>query len=448
MASKRDLVEAHDFNRRRLVTAFLSGAPGGREVEPVRHGRTVIGGIVLALLLVAGAAVSGVLKPATNNDWRANGLVIGKDSGSRFMMIDKTLYPVANITSARLILDKLQINYVSDDLLVDVAKGPAIGIVNAPDFLPRASDLVQTAWVTCTNADGGLLTTVQDRPGVTASKDVLVVRSSTDESLWIVSGGRKYSVPRNATSTDIIRSLGLDGGTPFSASNAWLALIATGSPIAPFDVPGSGGRSDEATGDLSVVGTPVITNGQRYVLARDGLVPLGEFAYRLYRGSPAGSRIQEQQVEPNDLQGIPTRPEEVLSPTSWPDAVGDLSDDQTPCLELTRSDTAGTTSTAVLATAGDGDLVPADAEATVAVAQGRGAVVYATTRSTGAPTDTAYLIDPRGTRYAIVPRKFVAASLDRLGYGSTTPVPVPRAWVDLFSDGPDIGPYLSNQVVS
>ena len=39
MASKRELVEAHSYNRRRLVTAFLSGAPGGREVEPAKPGR-------------------------------------------------------------------------------------------------------------------------------------------------------------------------------------------------------------------------------------------------------------------------------------------------------------------------------------------------------------------------------------------------------------------------
>lgn len=448
MASKRDLVEAHDFNRRRLVTAFLSGAPGGREVEPVRHGRTIIGGLVLALLLVAGAAVSGVLKPSAGDEWRANGLVIGKDSGSRFMMIDKTLYPVANITSARLILEKLQINYVADDLLVDVAKGPAIGIVNAPDFLPRPSDLVQTAWVTCTNADGGLLTTVQDKPAVSASKDALVVRSTTDQSLWIVAGGRRYSVPRDATSTDIVRSLGLNRGTPISVSNAWLSLIAQGSPVAPFDVPGAGGRSDEATGDLSVVGTPVTANGQGYVLAKDGLVPLDEFAYLVYRGSPAGSRIAEQKVQPNDLNGIPTRANETFSPSSWPNTVGDLSDDQTPCLALNRSDTARTTSTAVLATADDQDLIPTNGKATVEIAQGHGALVYATTKATGTSADTAYLIDPRGTRYAIVPRKYVRASLERLGYGSIPPVPVPRPWADLFADGPDIGPYLSNQVIS
>ena len=45
MATKKDLVEAYSFSRRRLVTAFVSGAPGGREVEPARPGRTIVGGV-------------------------------------------------------------------------------------------------------------------------------------------------------------------------------------------------------------------------------------------------------------------------------------------------------------------------------------------------------------------------------------------------------------------
>ena len=50
MATKKDLVEAYSFSRRRLVTAFVSGAPGGREVEPARPGRTIVGGLALAVL--------------------------------------------------------------------------------------------------------------------------------------------------------------------------------------------------------------------------------------------------------------------------------------------------------------------------------------------------------------------------------------------------------------
>ena len=61
MSTRRDLVEASDFSRRRLVTAFVSGAPGGREPAPARPARRIVGGLALALLLLAGAAVAGAL---------------------------------------------------------------------------------------------------------------------------------------------------------------------------------------------------------------------------------------------------------------------------------------------------------------------------------------------------------------------------------------------------
>ena len=69
MATKKDLVEAHAFSRRRLVTAFVSGAPGGREVEPVRPGRVLIGGVALSVLLLAGAAIAGFLLGRPPAEW-------------------------------------------------------------------------------------------------------------------------------------------------------------------------------------------------------------------------------------------------------------------------------------------------------------------------------------------------------------------------------------------
>jgi hypothetical protein len=64
MTTRRDLVEAFSFNRRRLVTAFISGAPGGGEIEPPRTGRTIVAGVASAVLLLAGAAVTRTLSPS------------------------------------------------------------------------------------------------------------------------------------------------------------------------------------------------------------------------------------------------------------------------------------------------------------------------------------------------------------------------------------------------
>ena len=59
MVSRRDLLEAHQFDRRRLVEAFMSGGRC-RGVEPPRSGRALLAGAALALLVVAGGAIADV----------------------------------------------------------------------------------------------------------------------------------------------------------------------------------------------------------------------------------------------------------------------------------------------------------------------------------------------------------------------------------------------------
>ncbi len=88
MATKTDLVEAYSFSRRRLVTAFVSGAPGGREVEPARPGRTIVGGLALAVLLVAGRAIAGIFSPSVADDWKQPGLIVSKETGAAYVITE------------------------------------------------------------------------------------------------------------------------------------------------------------------------------------------------------------------------------------------------------------------------------------------------------------------------------------------------------------------------
>ena len=52
MATKGDLIEAQNFSRRRLLTAFVSGAPGGKELQPSSPLRAVIAAIALTVIVV------------------------------------------------------------------------------------------------------------------------------------------------------------------------------------------------------------------------------------------------------------------------------------------------------------------------------------------------------------------------------------------------------------
>ena len=174
MATKRDLVEAHQFSRRRLITAFVSGAPGGREVEPARPGRALVGGLALALLVVAGGAVTGLIFGRDEADWKQPGLVISKERGQPYLVSTPedgglVIRPVVNVTSARLILgSESEPTYVSEDAITAERIGEPIGILNAPANVPEPQALVQSGWTACTSAESGLQLTLATRPGVSA----------------------------------------------------------------------------------------------------------------------------------------------------------------------------------------------------------------------------------------------------------------------------------------
>lgn len=58
MVGNKDLAEAGSFARRRLVGAFVSGTSAGQPSDPSPPGRTIAVGVLIALLLLAGAAAA------------------------------------------------------------------------------------------------------------------------------------------------------------------------------------------------------------------------------------------------------------------------------------------------------------------------------------------------------------------------------------------------------
>ncbi len=58
MSTAKEQLEAQAFERQRLVSTYLSGDADG---PPYRYGRTVLGGLVVAILVLAGALVVGLL---------------------------------------------------------------------------------------------------------------------------------------------------------------------------------------------------------------------------------------------------------------------------------------------------------------------------------------------------------------------------------------------------
>lgn len=458
MATKRELVEAHAFSRRRLVTAFVSGAPGGREVEPARPGRTIIGGLALAVLLVAGAAIAGILAPRTPDDWTQPGLIVAKENGATYVIIEESedpeLRPVINITSAQLILaGEAEPRIVSQEAIDEQTIGDDIGILGAPVSPPGSSQLIDTGWTACTDTGRGLRVDVSADPGVEAAPDsgfvvesegrhyvIATARQVADEAprahayLLPASGARS----RQDNQDNLLRALRLpvrDDATRVPAE--WVSLFPAGGSL-DFETFGITGLGDpvEGAGD-SATGIPAearvgdyfpVGDDEALVLTEDGPMALDPFAYAVYLNidSPGAS-------DPEDLGDVaPSVPQRgpTYDAARWPgQLLQTVPGEHCAQLEPVAGEQPGVRlATSPSEDASSGGLSAERKE--ISVDAGRGAYVLSggwDDEVSGAP----YVIDAKGRSYPLVGDSVA----DRLGYADYDAPVVPDAWVELFDEG-------------
>ena len=468
MATKRDLVEAYSFSRRRLVTAFVSGAPGGREVEPTRPGRTIVGGLALAVLLVAGAAIAGVFSPKDPSDWNQPGLIVSKETGAAYVILEESdhpvLRPVINITSARLILDtgaEPQPRILAQATIDAQTIGEDIGILGAPASLPTSSLLIDDGWTACTADRAGLRVTVAEKPQVMPVADNGFVVESEGARYVIAQGvdehgtglgAYRYRLPetkhQNRVGDDqdnMLDELGLPARSAAArVPEEWLALFPTGGDLdwQAFGLTGFGDPVEEA-GSFGVpagarVGDVVTTDSESLLLTADGPTELDDFALAVYRHSPTpagrltpaprrGGAPAEWAVDALPRLG---RTRAAYAAAHWPGSTLQATGGD-HCAVL---DTApGTAPTVQLATDATGDASPVDlpdGSRSVGVQAGRGAYVLSgdwDETSGGSP----FVIDAKGQAYPLVGPDVAA----RLGYADHEAGIVPDSWIQLFEPG-------------
>ena len=454
MATKRDLVEAHAFSRRRLVTAFVSGAPGGREVEPARPGRTIVGGAALGVLLLAGAAVSGVLAGRTDVDWNNPGLVISKEKGQPYVITRESkhpvLNPVINITSARLVLgSSMEPVIVPEKTIQEQRIGPEIGILGAPATVPDTGELVETGWTACTATHRGIRTYVAPTPDASyAEGDGFVVQSGGARYLIATSaagtGAYRYRLPPSSGGAQdrFLQSVGLGvGNEAVRVSSQWLDLWPAGGDLAwqSFGIPGSVyGRALSYAGQIHVpqarVGDLVQVDDIGYLLGPDGPIRLSAFAQGVYEAStpPSGGfRTFDQPTMDRDAVVSP------FAAANWPEGRLTPASDEL-CAVLQTS--AGSRPEVALAT-DPGDLATAQGveagRRDAGVASRAGAYVLSADFSQ-ATRGLPYLVDLKGNSHVLE-----GGAAERLGYTSYDAPVVPDTWVKLFPTGAVLSPNLA-----
>lgn len=451
MATKKDLVEAHSFSRRRLVTAFVSGAPGGREVEPSRPGRTLVGGAALAVLLLAGAAIAGALRPDVDVDWTQPGLVQSQEKGASFVILEPDeegnpqVRPVINVTSAQLILgEDATPEVVPQSEIDEIGIGADIGILGAPVTVPETEDLIQTGWTACTGTDRGLRLRVSEAPSVTAtpgagsvvrSNGVLYVVAQSSPTDPAGSRAYRYALPRDLPGLDnLLDALGL----PIQREAAtvpgdWLDLLPEGGALEldSLGVAGFGGPSPQAgQGGLPAdarIGDYYEIDGDSSVLTAQGPADLSAVARAVFLNSTLPGTVRDLGLTdpPTLTKASPPYdrarwPEQVLEPV-----VGEQ------CVQLRPA--PGEVPGVVLVQPEGDDPSAAEVEdgaREVSVDPGGGAFVLAggwDSPDVGEP----FVVDGKGFSYALIGTD----AIENLGFGGyDTPV-VPDSWLELFGAG-------------
>lgn len=444
MATKKDLVEAHAFSRRRLVTAFVSGAPGGREVEPVRPGRVLIGGIALSVLLLAGAAIAGFLLGRPPAQWlEAGSFIISKDTGEQYVVMrggdDPQLQRVPNFVSAQLLLQRAELTpfTVRDKYIRTVQLGEDLGIEGAPATLPSADELVDDDWTACTGAGVGIKVAIQQRPTVEDLTDSAFLVSSDGEQ-WLIATapaegsepGRAYRfpMPEDATSASTIGDKLGFSATPTEVEEEWLNLFPLGGALekSSFGVDDAGAPvpyADTGT-DLSSyqVGELLLSSsGAYYLLGDEAPERLNAFAAMVYDvvGAPATQFDGELRAQ----FGLTSYPGEW--PSDLPAAVdGALcgvlhpASDADPAVTLASNPTGAADPADVTAGRHDVDVEPS-----------AGAYVLSGSDAS-ADGGSPYVIDTKGEKYALGP-----AVPDYIGYADVEPPLVPSTWLEFFESG-------------
>src|SRR6266545_3506345 len=315
----------------RLISALLRGEPD-LPVTPMRRTPTgLIIGLILAALAVGGLVVFALLVPGGATAWRKPGtLIVEKQTGNRYVLLDGRLRPVLNYASARLLLGpKLVIDSVSAKSLAGVPRGGAVGIVGAPDVLPgsAASD---APWLVCatstvdTSGTGhpALALRVGTGTGTGAQPlpDRLAVLVRTAE-------GTRYLAWRDRrmrlSAPWVAQALGLDDSAALPVRDSWIDALPAGPDLGPRPVPGQGLAGPQFDGQPSKVGQVFVVHGtgvlQRfYQLSAGGLVPMTATGVALALGDPAiAQSYGGQPPQPRELSPAALGAATVLPAPDW-----------------------------------------------------------------------------------------------------------------------------------
>lgn len=465
MASKRDQLQAHQFSVQRVISALVTRESDPEQPPFRRPSVSAIGSIVLAVIALGGTAVYGLLNPGGNDRWRdGESVIVVEETGTRYVYLDGRLHPVRNYASALLALEQhAETMSVSQDSLVDVPRGPLIGIPGAPDALPGTERALDAGWSMCSR-------TAEDPAGQTVDETVLLVGERPRRRLPLLDRALLLEVERSGDQYLVWRgyrhqirepdtvTVGLALQTEPNArvGTELLDTLPEGEAISPIDVKGVGKtsravprRDDILVGQVLAVETPG-GGVQHYLAEAERLRPISalQFAIQLAHEPTTkaydGAEPAAVQLGPVAATEAAKAPAAEYGPGAPPRRRPHFVDSgrNAPNVCTTYEDGAGAPEVHVAATLPSGETLISTEGTTengtpmadrTYVPPGYVSIVEAMP-SHGADSGTLLVVTDQGRAYTVAD----PAVLDQLGYRPTDAVRLPASLVARVPLGPGL----------
>lgn len=460
MQTRRDQVQAHSFVMSRLVSAMLRAEPDS-PVTP--HRRFVVGwicGLIAGAVVMAACGVYGFIFPGGSTEWTQPGvLIVEKETGTRYVYVEETLRPVANYTSARLLLGgEPVVVRVARASMSGVPHGLPIGIPAAPDDLPDVKRLDGTKWLVCSalreDAAGARQPYVTLNVGATMTGDALgddrgLIVRTPDGALYLAWHERRLRIPSAAE----LSVLGYASAQPYPVGWAWLDVVPAGPDLNAPDLPGRGQPGPVIDGQRTTVGqlfqvSEAVTGRtgvENYVVRTDGLSPVTTTGAALLLADPRtkvsypNGAVRALALTAAGLAQGPISRDQTVNPLHppAPPVAANVGPDRAACVQVTMDADKGPQASIALGSpppAGPATSVvtvrdPRLADRVV-VEPGAGLLIQ-DQPAPGVMNGTLHLLVDTGVRYPLAG----ADAAKALGYGEVTAIPVPAALLDLIPAG-------------
>ena len=473
MPSSKDILEAQRFNRSRLITAFTSGTPNGREVDTPSPVRPLIFGVVVAVIMcVIGV---GTRFFSSNPDLNTVNyeLINVKDTGARYFWANGVLHPIKNITTAKLLAPEsgLGSTKASAAALENYPRGPQLGLDNVPEDVPAAKQLAST-WLSCDLDDSSHTWIAKSLPSeqfkLTETTSALVTPDHGGTRYFIEGTTHKKYLINDADSRESEWALAFQNiiAYPIDVEPEWLELFPSGTQLRSWsyhDIPNAGQPATKLPGSLKdkgltigMVVDQIDSNGQvlnsYLVVDEANLAVFNSTAARLYKDAPTGKQLPTEEFKDiapvhADFIGEDWPPYEHFAQAEWANDKRDSATQTVVCAKMDTTDHAVPKIGLYTMPKKDADAASYDPESLnattgpvttrkVTVGGGSGALVAI---SPGGGEAAAYgFVSDLGYFHSLgdVP----STSIKLLGWTQADATAIPQAWSNLIPQGAELTP--------